>query len=64
MTDWCPQCVGVRKDRYSPLESTIRYRRKDGYKFCYVCGRRWPVKKETKENGTAEKNGDERLPAL
>ena len=45
MTDWCPQCIGVRKDRYSPLESTIRYKRKKGYKYCLVCGRRWPTKK-------------------
>jgi len=41
----CPQCIGERRDPNSPLVSTIRYKRKEGYKYCIKCGRRWPIQK-------------------
>ena len=43
----CPQCIGERKDQYSPLVSTIRYNRREGYMFCKVCGRRWALRQPT-----------------
>lgn len=51
--DTCPKCIGERISPYGTLKSTIRYKRKDGYMFCKICGRRWPIKKiENKKNGS------------
>ncbi len=48
----CPQCIGERRDTNSPLVSTVRYKRKEGYKYCIKCGRRWPIlKSETSPLG-------------
>ena len=51
----CPKCINKPADKNnpnSPLVSTIRIKKKDGYMECTECGRRWAiVTKEINDEG-------------